>query len=154
MAHSWHELEWLRGEWDGKILVKGIQHATDAELAVQAGVDGMIVSNHGGRQYDGAQGSLEALQEVVLAVGDRTEVLFDSGIRTGADVTKALALGARAVFVGRPVVYGLGARGEEGALHVLRCLLAVSPCRYPFHAGRGYRANLRGFGRTSRSISP
>ncbi|KAI0911049.1 glycolate oxidase [Ustulina deusta] len=124
MAHSWHELEWLRGEWDGKILVKGIQHATDAELAVQAGVDGMIVSNHGGRQYDGAQGSLEALQEVVLAVGDRTEVLFDSGIRTGADVTKALALGARAVFVGRPVVYGLGARGEAGALHVLRCLLA------------------------------
>ncbi|KAI0883672.1 FMN-dependent dehydrogenase [Annulohypoxylon maeteangense] len=124
MAHSWHELEWLRQNWDGKILVKGIQHATDAELAVQAGVDGIIVSNHGGRQYDGAQGSLEALQEVALAVGDRTEVLFDSGIRTGADITKALALGAKAVFVGRPVVYGLGARGQEGALHVLRCLLA------------------------------
>ncbi|KAI4864778.1 glycolate oxidase [Hypoxylon rubiginosum] len=124
MAHSWHELAWLKGEWDGKILVKGIQHATDAELAVQAGVDGIIVSNHGGRQYDGAQGSLEALHEVALAVGDRAEVLFDSGIRTGADITKALALGAKAVFVGRPVVYGLGARGEEGALHVLRCLLA------------------------------
>ncbi|KAI1400162.1 FMN-dependent dehydrogenase [Hypoxylon fuscum] len=124
MAHSWHELEWLRGEWDGKILVKGIQHAADAELAAQAGVDGIIVSNHGGRQYDGAQGSLEALEKVALAVGDRVEVLFDSGIRTGADITKALALGAKAVFVGRPVVYGLGAKGEEGALHVLRCLLA------------------------------
>ncbi|KAI0379080.1 FMN-dependent alpha-hydroxy acid dehydrogenase [Hypomontagnella monticulosa] len=124
MAHTWHELEWLRGEWDGKILVKGIQHATDAELAVQAGVDGVIVSNHGGRQYDGAQGSLEALEEVALAVGDKVDVLFDSGVRTGADITKALALGAKAVFVGRPVVYGLGARGEEGVLHVLRCLLA------------------------------
>ncbi|KAI2637674.1 FMN-dependent dehydrogenase [Hypomontagnella submonticulosa] len=124
MAHTWHELEWLRQNWDGKILVKGIQHATDAELAVQAGVDGVIVSNHGGRQYDGAQGSLEALQEVALAVGDKVDVLFDSGIRTGADITKALALGAKAVFVGRPVVYGLGARGEEGVLHVLRCLLA------------------------------
>jgi isopentenyl diphosphate isomerase/L-lactate dehydrogenase-like FMN-dependent dehydrogenase len=126
MAHSWNELEWLRNEWDGKILVKGIQHAADAELAVQAGVDGIIVSNHGGRQYDGALGSLEALHEIALAVGDRTEVLFDSGIRTGADITKALALGAKAVFVGRPIVYGLGARGEAGALHVLRCLLAVS----------------------------
>ncbi|KAI1392346.1 FMN-dependent dehydrogenase [Hypoxylon trugodes] len=124
MAHSWRELEWLRKEWDGKILVKGIQHATDAEFAVQAGADGIIVSNHGGRQYDGAQGSLEALHEIAALVGDRVDVLFDSGIRTGAGITKALALGAKAVFIGRPVVYGLGAMGEQGVLHVLRCLLA------------------------------
>lgn len=125
-AHSWPELAFLRREWDGQILVKGVQHASDAEQAVRAGVDGIIVSNHGGRQYDGAIGSLEALPEVVQAVGDRVDVLFDSGVRTGADVTKALALGAKAVLVGRPVVYGLGARGAEGAEHVLRCLHAVS----------------------------
>lgn len=142
MAHTWHELEWLRQNWDGKILVKGIQHATDAELAVQAGVDGVIVSNHGGRQYDGAQGSLEALQEVALAVGDKVDVLFDSGIRTGADITKALALGAKAVFVGRPVVYGLGARGEEGVLHVLRCLLAVSPISTPIYPCWDHRTDI------------
>ncbi|KAF5855970.1 hypothetical protein ETB97_008127 [Aspergillus alliaceus] len=124
LAHTWSELEFLRKEWDGHILVKGIQTATDAEMAVQAGVDGIIVSNHGGRQYDGAYGSLDALQEIAEAVGDRVDVLFDSGIRTGADVMKALALGAKAVFVGRPVIYGLGANGQEGALHVLRCLLA------------------------------
>ncbi|KAE8392363.1 hypothetical protein BDV23DRAFT_181764 [Aspergillus alliaceus] len=124
LAHTWSELEFLRKEWDGHILVKGIQTATDAEMVVQAGVDGIIVSNHGGRQYDGAYGSLDALQEIAEAVGDRVDVLFDSGIRTGADVMKALALGAKAVFVGRPVIYGLGAKGKEGALHVLRCLLA------------------------------
>ncbi|KAH7062690.1 FMN-dependent dehydrogenase [Macrophomina phaseolina] len=124
VAHSWPELEFLRREWTGKILVKGIQTAADAEHAVHAGVDGIIVSNHGGRQYDGARGSLDALLEVAQAVGRRVDVLFDSGVRTGADITKALCLGAKAVLVGRPVVYGLGARGEEGAAHVLRCLLA------------------------------
>lgn len=133
-AHSWPELEFLRREWDGQILVKGIQHASDAEQAVQAGVDGIIVSNHGGRQYDGAIGSLEALPEIVQAVGDKVDVLFDSGVRTGADITKALALGAKAVLVGRPVVFGLGARGEEGAEHVLRCLHAVSA--YPWSLQR------------------
>ncbi len=97
---------------------------TDAEMAVQAGVDGIIVSNHGGRQYDGAYGSLDALPEVSEAVRDRVDVVFDSGIHTSADVMKALALGAKAVFVGRPVIYGLGAKGQEGALHVLRCVLA------------------------------
>ncbi|KAL8856247.1 MAG: hypothetical protein Q9178_007134 [Gyalolechia marmorata] len=126
VAPAWHELQFLRDEWSGPIVVKGIQSVIDAELAVQAGVDGLIVSNHGGRQYDGAYGSLEVLQDVAQAVGSRTQVFFDSGIRCGADVIKALALGAKAVFVGRPVVYGLGARGEEGVLHVLRCLLAVS----------------------------
>lgn len=126
VAPAWHELQFLRDEWSGPIVVKGIQSVIDAELAVQAGVDGIIVSNHGGRQYDGAYGSLEVLEEIAQAVGSRTQVFFDSGIRCGADVMKALALGAKVVFVGRPVVYGLGAGGEEGVLHVLRCLLAVS----------------------------
>lgn len=124
VPHAWPELQFLRQEWDGPVVVKGIQCAADAELAVQAGVDGIIVSKHGGRQYDGASGALDALREVADAVGDGTEVLFDSGVRTGADVMKALALGARAVFVGRPIIYGLGAAGEEGALHVMRSLLA------------------------------
>lgn len=126
VAHAWSELQALKDEWEGQIVVKGIQSAIDAELAVQAGVDGIIVSNHGGRQYDGGIGALDALQEVKEAVGNRVEVFFDSGVRSGADVMKALALGAKAVFVGRPVAYGLGAKGQEGALHVLKCLLAVS----------------------------
>lgn len=134
VAHAWPELQFLRDEWDGPIVVKGIQSGIDAELAVQAGVNGIIVSNHGGRQYDGGIGALDALQEVKQAVGNRVDVFFDSGVRSGADVMKALALGAKAVFVGRPVAYGLGANGGDGALHVMRCLLAVSflpwlPCR-------------------------
>jgi len=145
VAHSWPELGFLRREWTGKILVKGIQTAADAEQAVHAGVGGIIVSNHGGRQYDGARGSLDALLEVAQAVGRRVDVLFDSGIRTGADITKALCLGAKAVLVGRPVVYGLGARGEEGAAHVLRCLLAVrfSSCRSVAAANPGRRRTSR-----------
>jgi L-lactate dehydrogenase (cytochrome) len=87
-------------------------------------MDAVVVSNHGGRQVDGAVAALDALPAVVDAVGDRIEVLMDSGIRSGADVIKALALGARAVLLGRPYVYGLGLAGEEGVLHVLRCLLA------------------------------
>lgn len=97
----------------------------DAELAVKAGVDGIVVSNHGGRQYDGAVGSLGALPGIVDAVGDKLTILFDSGIRTGADIMKALALGAKAVLVGRPIFYGLAVSGEAGAEHVLRCILAV-----------------------------
>ncbi|KAI9729783.1 MAG: hypothetical protein M1818_008397 [Claussenomyces sp. TS43310] len=132
VAHSWPELQFLRDEWDGQIVVKGIQSAVDAELAVQAGVDGIIVSNHGGRQYDGGIGALDALQEVTLAVGNRTEVFFDSGVRSGADIMKALALGAKAVFVRRPVACGLAATGEAGAAHVMRCLLATTePTLHP-----------------------
>jgi isopentenyl diphosphate isomerase/L-lactate dehydrogenase-like FMN-dependent dehydrogenase len=92
--------------------------------AADAGMAGVIVSNHGGRQVDGAVAALDALPGVVAAAGDRLEVLFDSGVRTGADVVKALALGARAVLVGRPYAYGLAARGEAGVRHVLRSLLA------------------------------
>ncbi|WP_020666637.1 lactate 2-monooxygenase [Amycolatopsis nigrescens] len=121
---SWDRLSFLREHWDGPIVLKGIQHPDDARRAADAGMDGVVVSNHGGRQVDGALGSLDALPGVVHAVGDRLEVLFDSGVRTGADVLKALALGAKAVLIGRPYMYGLAHAGEDGVRHVLRSLLA------------------------------
>lgn len=123
-AHTWEDLQVLRKLWDGPIVLKGILSVEDARLAAQHGVDGIIVSNHGGRQLDGAVASLEVLPEIVEAVGSRVTVLFDSGIRTGADIMKALCLGAKAVLVGRPVVYGLGIGGKEGAKHVLASILA------------------------------
>jgi len=121
---TWDDLAFLRDHWAGPIVLKGIQHPDDARRAVDAGMDGVVVSNHGGRQVDGAIASLDALPGVVEAVGDRTTVLFDSGIRTGADVIKAIAMGARAVLLGRPYAYGLALAGEEGVRHVIRCLLA------------------------------
>ena len=121
---TWDDLVWLREQWDGPILLKGVLHADDAHRAADAGLEGVVVSNHGGRQIDGEIASLDALPDVVAAVGDRMTVLFDSGIRTGSDVIKALALGADAVLVGRPYVYGLGLGGEDGVRHVLRSLLA------------------------------
>lgn len=121
---TWADLGFLRDHWDGPIVLKGIQHPDDARQAADAGMDGVIVSNHGGRQVDGAVGSLDMLPGVVEAVGDRLTVLFDSGVRTGADVFKALALGARAVLIARPYAYGLALGGEAGVRHVLRCLLA------------------------------
>ncbi|MFH0244590.1 lactate 2-monooxygenase [Streptomyces sp. HK10] len=121
---SWDRLPFLREHWDGPIVLKGVQHPDDARRAADAGMDGVVVSNHGGRQVDGAVASLEMLPEIAAAVGDRIEVLFDSGVRTGADALKALALGARAVLIGRPYAYGLAHGGEEGVRHVLRSLLA------------------------------
>jgi lactate 2-monooxygenase len=121
---TWDDLEWLRDQTTLPILLKGILHDEDARLAVQAGVDGVIVSNHGGRQVDGAIAALDALPAVREAVGERFPVLFDSGVRTGADVFKALALGADAVCLGRPFVWGLALDGQAGVEHVLRCLLA------------------------------
>ncbi|MFC0865938.1 lactate 2-monooxygenase [Sphaerimonospora cavernae] len=121
---TWDDLAFLREHWDGPIMLKGIQHPDDARRAVDAGMDGVVVSNHGGRQVDGAIGSLDALPGVAAAVGDQITVLFDSGIRTGSDVIKALALGAKAVMLGRPYAYGLGLAGEAGVRHVIRCLLA------------------------------
>lgn len=128
-AHSWSDLATLRRLWAeaggaGPVLLKGVLSVDDAVLARRAGVDGIVVSNHGGRQLDGAVPALEVLPEIVDAVGADMAVLFDSGIRTGADVIKALALGARAVLVGRPVIYGLGIAGGEGAKAVLAGLLA------------------------------
>lgn len=123
-AHRWEDLKVLRKHWDGPIVLKGILSAEDARSALECGVDGIIVSNHGGRQLDGAVPSLEMLPEIVDAVGSQMTVLFDSGIRTGADIMKALCLGAKGVLVGRPVMYGLGIGGKEGAKHVLASFLA------------------------------
>lgn len=121
---TWDDLPFLREHWDGPIVLKGIQHVEDARRAATAGVDGIIVSNHGGRQVDGAIGALDALPAIAAAVGDQLTVLFDSGIRGGADVIKALALGAQAVLLGRPYAYGLGLGGEDGVRHVVRSVLA------------------------------
>jgi isopentenyl diphosphate isomerase/L-lactate dehydrogenase-like FMN-dependent dehydrogenase len=123
-ARGWDRLEQLRALWDGPIVLKGIQHPDDAQTALDAGMDGVIVSNHGGRQADRTIGSLTALPGVVAAVAGRMPVLFDSGIRTGADAAVALALGADAVLLGRPYVYGLALGGEAGVRHVVRCVLA------------------------------
>ncbi|GAA2730428.1 alpha-hydroxy-acid oxidizing protein [Actinocorallia aurantiaca] len=121
---TWDDLAWLRERWAGPIVVKGIQHPDDARRAADAGMDGIVVSNHGGRQVDGAVAALDRLPGIVDAVGDGLSVLFDSGVRTGSDAAKALALGAEAVLVGRQYAYGLGLGGEAGVRHVLRCLLA------------------------------
>ncbi|SNT52138.1 FMN-dependent dehydrogenase, includes L-lactate dehydrogenase and type II isopentenyl diphosphate isomerase [Rhodococcoides kyotonense] len=121
---NWSQLAFLRQHWDGPIVLKGICTVGDARSALEHGVDGIVVSNHGGRQIDGARASLDALPDIVDAVGDRLTVLFDSGVRTGADMAKALALGADAVLLGRPFLYGLALGGQAGVEHVLRCILA------------------------------
>ena len=121
---SWGDLEYLRAETELPILLKGILHPDDARTAAESGVDGIVVSNHGGRQVDGEIASLDALPGVVDAVGDDLAVLLDSGVRSGADVAKALALGADAVAIGRPYLWGLALGGEAGALAVLRSVLA------------------------------
>jgi L-lactate dehydrogenase (cytochrome) len=116
---SWNDVEWIKKEWGGKLIIKGILDAEDARLAVDSGADALIVSNHGGRQLDGAPSSIAALPAIVEAIGDRIEVHMDGGIRCGQDVIKALALGAKGVYVGRAFLYGLGAMGEAG---VSKCL--------------------------------
>ncbi len=119
---TWDDLPFVRQHWDGPIVLKGIMSVPDAIRAASAGMDGIVVSNHGGRQVDGAVGALDALPAVADAVGSRLTVLFDSGVRGGADMLKALALGARAVLIGRPYAYGLALGGESGVRHVLRAL--------------------------------
>jgi lactate 2-monooxygenase len=119
---TWEDLSFARDHWDGPIVVKGVLSVADAERAAGAGMDGIIVSNHGGRQVDGAIAALDALPAIAAAVGSRITVLFDSGIRGGSDMLKALALGARAVLIGRPYAFGLGMGGEDGVRHVLRSL--------------------------------
>ncbi|MDD9372331.1 MAG: alpha-hydroxy-acid oxidizing protein, partial [Acidimicrobiales bacterium] len=120
---TWRDLAWLREQTGLPIVLKGVLHPDDARAALDAGVDGLVVSNHGGRQIDGAVAALDALPTVLDAVEGRIPVLLDSGVRTGADVVKAVALGASAVLYGRPYVYGLGLGGQAGVEHVLRCLL-------------------------------
>jgi L-lactate dehydrogenase (cytochrome) len=122
-AVMWDDLDWIRRQWTGPILVKGVHTADDARRAADRGVDGIVVSNHGGRQLDGVPATIRTLPEIVAAVGDRIEVLLDGGIRRGSDIVKALSLGAKAVLVGRAYAYGLGAAGRPGvdrAIDILR----------------------------------
>jgi len=119
---SWADVEWVKKLWGGKLILKGIQDVEDARLAVQSGADAIIVSNHGGRQLDGAESSINALPAIVQAVGKDIEVHMDGGIRSGQDVLKAKALGAQGVYIGRAMLYGVGAMGEEGVSKALQII--------------------------------
>ena len=119
---SWADLEWIRDRWPGKLVIKGLLAASDAVIAAQLGADAIVVSNHGGRQLDGTLASIQVLPEVVDAVGGASEVLLDGGVRRGTDVLKAVALGARAVLIGRPYLWGLAVAGQQGVGRVLEVL--------------------------------
>lgn len=128
-SHAWPKAAWAREQWrrisgNKPFLIKGIQCVEDAQKALEIGCEGIVVSNHAGRQVDGAVGSLEVLPEIVRAVGGKMTICFDSGVRCGSDVFKALALGADLVMVGRMWIYGLSIQGEEGVRHVMKSLLA------------------------------
>jgi L-lactate dehydrogenase (cytochrome) len=119
---SWDDVAWIRRRWPGQLILKGVMDVEDARLAAQSGADALVVSNHGGRQLDGAPSSIEALPAIVDAVGAAIEVHMDSGIRSGQDVLKAVATGARAAWIGRAFLYGLGAMGEAGVAKVLEII--------------------------------
>ena len=121
-ALSWNDVQWIQRRWGGKLILKGIQDVDDARMAVDSGADALIVSNHGGRQLDGAQSSINALPAIVEAVGHQIEVHMDGGIRCGQDVLKALALGAKATYIGRAFLYGLGAMGQPGVTKALEII--------------------------------
>ncbi|MDB5486010.1 MAG: hypothetical protein JWR73_3089 [Tardiphaga sp.] len=126
---SWKDLEWIRGVWPGKLIIKGILDIADAKEAVACGAQAMVVSNHGGRQLDGAPSSIAVLPEIADAVGDQIEIMFDGGIRSGQDVMRALALGAKSCMIGRAYIHGLGAFGEPGvrkAIDIIRQELSVT----------------------------
>lgn len=121
-ALNWGDVEWIKKRWGGKLILKGIQDVEDAKLAVDSGADALIVSNHGGRQLDGAQSSIRALPQIVQAVGKDIEIHMDGGIRSGQDVLKARALGAQGTYIGRSFLYGLGAMGEAGVTRALEII--------------------------------
>jgi len=128
-ALNWDDVKWIKDRWGGKLILKGILDAEDAELALGSGADAIIVSNHGGRQLDGAMSSIEALPGIVQAVGSKVELHMDGGIRSGQDVIKAIALGAKGTYIGRAFLYGLGANGEEGvtaAIEIIRKELDIT----------------------------
>ena len=116
---TWQDIRWLRDHWQGKILIKGVMEVDDARAAADAGADGVVVSNHGGRQLDGVASSISKLPAVATALGERIEIYMDGGVRSGIDVVKAVALGARGVLIGRPWIYALAARGEQGVVDLL-----------------------------------
>lgn len=122
LSLSWKDVEWVKQRWGGKLIIKGILDAEDARLAVQCGADALIVSNHGGRQLDGTISSINALPAIVDAVGDQIELHLDGGIRSGQDVLRAIALGAKGVYIGRPYLYGLGAMGQAGVTSCLNII--------------------------------
>ncbi|PVH84052.1 FMN-dependent alpha-hydroxy acid dehydrogenase [Cadophora sp. DSE1049] len=122
-SHTWEDLNFLKQHWDGPIVLKCIQSVADAKKAVEFGMQGIVVSNHGGRQQDGVPGTLESLPAIVDVVGEKLDVFFDSGVRSGVDIAKALALGAKCVLVGRPYIWGLAIDGKKGVVHVLKALL-------------------------------
>jgi L-lactate dehydrogenase (cytochrome) len=119
---SWKDIDWIRSIWPGKLILKGILDVEDAEIAVKTGAQALVVSNHGGRQLDGAPSSIEALPEIVDTVGSQTEIMFDGGIRSGQDVMRALALGAKSCMIGRAYAYGLGAGGEAGVAKAIELI--------------------------------
>jgi L-lactate dehydrogenase (cytochrome) len=119
---NWKDIDWIRSIWPGKLILKGILDVEDAELAAKTGAQAIVVSNHGGRQLDGAPSSIEVLPEIVDTVGSQMEIMFDGGIRTGMDVVRALALGAKSCMIGRAYAYGLGAGGQEGVAKALDIL--------------------------------
>ncbi|MNS80108.1 L-lactate dehydrogenase [cytochrome] [compost metagenome] len=121
-ALSWADVEWIKKRWGGKLILKGIMDEEDARLAVASGADALIVSNHGGRQLDGAPSSIAALPAIADAVGSQIEVWMDGGVRSGQDVLKARALGARGTLIGRSFLYGLGAYGQEGVTRALQII--------------------------------
>jgi len=121
-ALNWDDVEWVKKKWGGKLILKGIQDIEDAKLAVKSGADAIIVSNHGGRQLDGAESSIESLPRIVDAVGSQIEVHMDGGIRSGQDVLKAIALGAKGTYIGRSFLYGLGAMGQAGVSKALQLI--------------------------------
>ena len=146
---TWADIDWLRDNWAGRIVIKGVQDVGDARQAAAVGVEGIIVSNHGGRQLDGALASIEALPAIADAVGDSTTVLMDGGVRSGQDVVRALALGAKACLIGRAWAYPLAARGGAGVAHALEILrsemttaLALTGCTDVAAAGRDLLARL------------
>jgi lactate 2-monooxygenase len=139
-GQGWQPLRRIQKSWDGPILLTGVQGVVDAKLAAKRRFDGIVVSNHRGRRGHGADGSVDSLPGIADAVGDRLAVLFESGVRTGPEAFKALALGADAVLIGRPYVYGLALDGQAGVTHVMRTLLAEFDLTL---AGAGYRTHRR-----------
>ena len=128
-ALSWKDVEWVRSLWPGKLIIKGVLDVEDARLAAKTGADAIVVSNHGGRQLDGAPSSISALPTIADAVGSEIEIMFDGGIRSGQDLMRALALGARSCLIGRSYIFGLGAGGQAGvtqAIEIIRDELDVT----------------------------